>query len=353
MPIFDGVTQESIKQEILDAYEGTLDTREGSFVDLLISPLAWELYKAYMDLQAVPSMIYPDETSGLYLDADGARLGIYRRAGTQAEATVTLNGTDGLTVPAGTAFLTEDGREYRLAEDVTLTGGTARGTLRALEEGAAYNTPAGTILRLSSALPGLTGFQAGEAAGGTDVESNQSLYDRINYYRQHPSSSGNVSDYYTWALSVEGVGSAYVIPLRDGPGTVAVLLSGPDGGTVDEGVVSAVKAYIETQRPVGATVSVESCTEQEIAVSAQIKKSADADLEAIKSALTEALSDYLTSVGISGGTLSYNRAAYILLSIPGVEDFAELTLDGGTEPVPLAPGVSAKLGEVTVTEAAS
>lgn len=353
MPIFDGVTPESIKRDFFDNYQGSLDTREGSFLDLLISPVAWVLYKAYMDLNSVPSMLFPDETADLYLDADGARYGIYRRSGTTAEAPVTLHGTDGYTVPAGTSFLTADGREFRLVEAVTLTGGQGQGTLRALSEGVEYNVRAGAITRLYSTVPGLASFEAGEASGGTDTESNRSLYDRINYYRQHPSSSGNAADYNRWATSVEGVGSVYVVPRRDGPGTVAVILSGPDGGKVDERVVAAVKAYIETQRPVGATVVVETCKELTITVSAQIVTAEGADLESVKAAFTAALTEYLSGVGIFGGSLRYNRAAYLLLSIDGVADFTALTVNGGKASVQLPAGTAAQLGDVQITEAAS
>lgn len=350
MSLFDDVTPESIKEDFFANYEGHLDTREGSFLDLLISPFSWVLYKGYMDLKSVLSILFPDETSGHYLDADGVKYGIVRRAGTAATAAITFTGTDGLTIPAGTSFLTEDGRVYLLMETVILADGAGQGLLQALETGVEYNASANTISRMYSALPGLSSFSVGEASGGTDPESSLSLYNRINYYRQNPSSSGNSADYYNWATSVEGVGTAYVIPKQFGPGTVGVIISGPDGGSVDSRVVTAVKDYIETQRPVGATVSVASCTEQQVNVSVRITHEENTDLQEIKSAFTDALAEYLTGVGIFGGTLSYNRVAYLLLSISGVIDFSELTVNGGTAAVTLAPGVAAVVGAVDIRE---
>lgn len=347
---FEEVTQESLKADFIEAYQGSLDTRDGSFLDLMISPLIWELYKGYAAMGNLYAIVFPDETSGICLDWAGALLGIARRAGTQAEAPVTFAGTDGLTVPAGTAFLTEDGREYRLTEDVILADGAGAGTLRALEAGAEYNAAAGAILRMYSALPGLTSFEAGEAVGGTDPESDRSLYNRLNYRRQHPSSSGNDADYYNWATSVEGVGDAYIISKMNGPGTVGVILSAPDGGAVEPEVVTAVADYIETQRPTTAAVTVKSATEKEIDVTAQITHEAGTDLETIKAAFTAELREYLTSLGIGGGTLSYNRVAYLLLNVSGVSDFTTLTVNGGTAAVKLDPGVAAMTGTVDLSE---
>ena len=347
---FEDVTQESLKADFIEHYQGSLDTRDGSFLDLMISPIIWELYKGYAALGTLLQIVFPDETSGIYIDWACAPLGITRRAGTRAEAAVTFAGADGLTVPAGTAFLTEDGREYRLMEDVPLAGGSGSGTLQAMETGAEYNAPAGAITRMYSALQGLASFAAGAAVGGTDPESDRSLYNRLNFRRQHPSSSGNDADYYNWATSVEGVGDAYVVPLMNGPGTVGIIIASPDGGAVDPGIVDATAAYIETQRPTTAAITVKSATEQQINVTAQITLEAGADLETVKATFVAELAEYLAGIGIGSGTLSYNRVAYLLLNVPGVTDFASLTVNGGTAAVTLDPGVAAMTGTVELSE---
>ena len=48
-------------------------------------------------------------------------------------------------------------------------------------------------------------------------------------------------------------------------------------------------------------------------------------------------------------TLLYNRVLALLLNVEGVEDFASLTVNGGTADVTIQAGEIPVLGEVTVT----
>lgn len=353
MSFYEDQTPESVKAEIWANYHGNLDTRVGSFLDLIVSPVAYEIYKLRMDREALMSIIFPDETSGTYIDMDGQRDNITRKPGTYAEADITFTGKSGTVIPAETAFLTAGGREYRLLEPVTLSEGSGHGTIRAMDVGAEYNAGAGEIDQIYVAIPGLDSFSAGAAEGGADPESNAELLARIREHRRHPASSGNRYDYYNWAMSVSGVGAASVKGLWAGPGTVKVLLAAPSGGKVDEDVVRAVKEYIEEQRPIGPEVTVVSVSEREIPVTARIRLNGKADIKAVTAEFSSAYAAYLAGVGLDGGVVSYNKVAYLLLNMTGVEDFTELSVDGGMEPVTIGPDVGAVAGEIDITEAQS
>ena len=226
--MFEDITPESIKAAILAEAGESLETREGSFLDSMAGPAALEIWKVYQAMNAVVSIAFVDESSGGYLDLEGAKYGITRKPGTRARCAMTLTGTAGATVPAGTVFVTPGGLEFALTEAVVLTGSGDAGTAEAAEVGGAYNVEAGELSQMAATLPGLSSWTNGPAAGGTDPESDGALYERIHAYLSRPATSGNAYHYEQWALEVAGVGAARVFPLWNGAGTVKVVLV--DGG---------------------------------------------------------------------------------------------------------------------------
>ncbi len=63
---------------------------------------------------------------------------------------------------------------------------------------------------------------------GTNEESNEALRERFLIKVRKPSTSGNVYDYYNWAMACKGVGAAKIFPLAYGPGTVKVVVADED-----------------------------------------------------------------------------------------------------------------------------
>lgn len=57
-------------------------------------------------------------------------------------------------------------------------------------------------------------------------------------------------------MEVAGVGSAKVVELPGGPGTVGVTLVDSNDRAPSEEIVEAVTAHIEEERPIGAAVTV-------------------------------------------------------------------------------------------------
>lgn len=268
--MFEEITPESIKAEILSGITA-VDTREGSYINNLISPAALQIWKVYQSMNALLPIAYIDKTSGEYIDKRCAEIGITRKPGTKARAELTLTGTDGTVIPAGTVFLTLDGLEYITTAEVTITEGTATVTVIAAEVGEAYNVPAESIVNQYNSISGLTAvINTSAATGGTDPESDESLVTRYYNYLQKPATSGNVYHYEQWALEVNGVGAVKVTPLVNGPGTVGVMIVGPKKQPVSEEVVAACAAHIEEERPIGPLVTVESAEGLSVNVSVTV-----------------------------------------------------------------------------------
>jgi len=347
--MYEHITSESIQSAIL-AQVSAFDIQEGSFARTLIAPAAYEMWKVYTALEGVPSMLFPDENSGVYIDKKCADYGLSRKPGTAASAAVEFSGPAGLVVPAGKVFLTAVGLRYLLAEAVTLDKtGSGVGTLTAESVGSAYNTDTSEIAVQQVNLPGLD-FTAGAASGGVDEESDASLCQRLYEHLRRPATSGNVNEYLAWAKSVPGVGEARVFPLWDGPGTVKVVVCSEDKKPVDSTVTSACAAYIESVRPIGAAVTVASAAAKAVTVSAAVQMDNSTTIGAVKEAFQAALEDYLQSIAFKKSVVVYARLGFLLLDIDGVQGYQNLTLNGSPGNLALADDEVPVLSEVTLSE---
>lgn len=349
MPLFEGQTPEVIRDRILSNMGTELQTREGSYAYNLASPIAFEIWRVLMTLDELVYAFYVTEDSGPWLDKHADLVAIVRRKGTKAAAAIQFAGRDGVTVPAGTQFYTAAGQEFQLVYDVTLADGGGTGYLQAAAVGNDYNVDAGEITQLLRNISGLEGWTHENAVGGTDPESDASLFERIDFRRKKPATSGNENHYVEWARACDGVGAAKVQRLWDGPGTVRVIILGDDGRPVDGAVVERCAAYIETQRPVGAEVTVVSAAGTPIKVSAAVVLDGTATLKAVRAEFVSKLDTYLLSLGFEQAAVYYTRIGALLSSVEGVTDYRDLLVNGGTDNVPL-DGISVPVpGEVSLT----
>lgn len=348
MRLFEGLTPEIVLERILNRMDpARLQTREGTYVYDQAAPIAREIWRLYMTLDELIDAFYINAFSGPYIDAHGALFNVVRREGTKAACEITMAGTAGAVIPAGTAFYTEDGLEYGLASDVTLRDGTGGGLLRATSVGQKYNVGAGSVVQILRNVRGLDSFECGEATGGTDPEDDESLFQRVDERRKRPATSGNVQHYREWALSVDGVGAVRVTPLWMGNGTVKVLIAGYDRLPVDDTVVARCAAYIETKRPIGAKVTVASARAELVRVSARLVALPSVSRAAVQERLRELVEEYLAETAFEEFTVYANRIGALLMSIDGVVDYQDLLVNGqegnlelGSDSVPVLEEVA-------------
>lgn len=364
--MFEDRTQENIKAEMLaDISPATgLSSMAGSFADSTVGAAARQVSEFYKALPAVVSMLFVDETSGRYLDLVGETyFNITRRPGAKASCAVTLTGSAGVVIPAGTLFLTATGLQFALEETVTIPAeGTTQGALEATEEGSAYNVGAGAIVSMYVNITGLTSFQNEEASGGIDPEGDQALYQRIKERRQRPVNGANGWQYRAWALSVPGVGEAKVVELADGPGTVGVTLVDSTMAPASQEIVAACRTMMDSQRPVGATVEVSAPTALKVEVDAGVVISPATTASQVKASFQAALTTYLAGlIRDKYGTIYYdpdddlpygvlyNRILALLLTVDGVVNATTLTVNGGTSDLMVQPDQVPVVGTVEVT----
>lgn len=358
---FDSCTPESLKaaakEKILEDLQTAsleIDTREGSYTDALLSEAAYMVYNAIMTAPDLMAAAVPTADGGSHLDRFADIFGILRSPGTRAGVTVTFTGTDNTIIPEGTWVVTDSGERYRTLTAATITGGTASAEAEAEQVGSAYNVDAGAISRLQNTIAGVTAVtNQAAAAGGSDAESDRSLYERIHTLLSEPVASGNINNYKQWARECSGVGYVAVLPLWNGNGTVKVILAGEDKLPVGEPICTAVAAHIEEERPIGANVTVVSVAALTMTVAANVTLDETTDEDTVEADMEAALGQLFDSLAVGAGeTIRYNRVLALLLSLPGVVDCAAMTLNGGTNNVVLTNEQVPQLGTVTITEGA-
>lgn len=350
---FDSLTPEGI-QDMLRAFiedDLGLYAGEGGLLNIILAPGAYVFWEALQALRAQVSISFVDETSGAYIDKAAAAYGITRKPGTPASVDVTFTGTANAVVPAGTMCVTADGLGFLTDEELTL-GEDGNSTVPATSDdvGAVYNVPAQAIVTTQESVAGVSGVtNDAAAAGGTDPETDAALFARLDAYRKTPPTSGNDRHYHQWALEVNGIGAASVIRCWDGPGTVKVIVADMELRPVEEDKVAEVAAYIETQRPVTAEVTVESAEGVGVQVAVTVETDGTVSKSNTEQAFTDRLAEYLGTLAFqTGAEVVYNRVLAIVMGLDGVTDCSGLTVNGGTANVPLDADEVPLLGTVTV-----
>ena len=76
--MFKDQTYEVIRQRMLDNMDLDIDKREGSFSSNMISPIAEELTKSYIDMGDILSLVFIEDNFDTYLEKRVSEFGVYR-----------------------------------------------------------------------------------------------------------------------------------------------------------------------------------------------------------------------------------------------------------------------------------
>lgn len=320
-----------------------LDTSQGSHTWNFTRPTALAVSEmCEFILPRVIQLIFPEWSYGDYLDAHAKTRGMTRRAATYASGELTITGAANTSIPAGSIFSTvslneeDPSVDYETLEAATIPAeGSVTVDVQCTQSGTIGNTTADTVILVSSNIRGITSVtNPEEITGGTEIESDASLILRIEEYdkTQGDSFTGNVSDYKRWAMSVDGVGSATIIPANDDTGLVTIMLVDSNGDPATEQLCTAVYNYIMAPgnpdarlAPINAYLQVEAPTAVDLCVKATIELEDDATIGSVKSAFITGLTAYLPEAS-GDEEIKYTRIAAILSATQGVNDFKNLQI---------------------------
>lgn len=330
----------------------TLDENkmEGTFGQDIINAVGYEM-AVQKDTQIDPMIdrAFVSTATGEDLDLAGADNGLPRKAATYSQVLVRVSGLEDQVVSSSVKISYSDVVFTAIEAKTIPAAGYVDVIFKCNTAGTVGNVAEGTVFSFDGNYYGLTSAVAvSKGVGGADREDDESYRERILYKIQNEASSGNEAHYKLWAESVDGVASAKIVPLWNGNGTVKVLISTPDKSTPTQTLIDEVAAYIETQKPIGATVTVDSIEYVNINVVATVTLSDIGSISNVTEEFNAALAQYLSTYGLT--TVSYLRIADLLLQCTGVLDVQSYTLNGGVQSITLTSTQMPRVGVTTISE---
>ena len=344
--MFSNQTYEVIKQRILDNVNVDIDKREGSFTSNMISPLAEELAKAYINMSDILSLGFIEDTFDTFLDKRVSEFGVYRKQGTKAIGEIKVEGKEGATIENGTLVKAND-LYFTVLNDIELPTDNII-YVEANEVGYKYNLLANTEFELVEKNDKITKLvNETNFSKGVDVESDEDLRKRFVKVVNNPSTSGNKAHYEEWALEVDGVGRAIVYPLWDGNGTVKVMVIGNDNKPVAEDIINNCKLHIEENMPIGCQLTVTTPSLLNITIKANIELKEGYDIEDIKLDFESRLNEHLKGIT---NELTYSKVYGLLVNHSGVEDVTSFTINDSNVNISISEDKIINISEVKLSE---
>ena len=372
--MFEDRTYENIRDEMLAEFPSDIDIREGSIAYDSVSAVAAKAAMLYVDIANCYELTDLEKSTGEYLDRFASEHGLTRINATSAKYEFIYEGEKDF-LEINSEFYDESGDNYfSLQNDIE-----GRFILVSQEPGTEQNT----ILYGTPAIPvsnieGLVSSSFGQLiTPAIDEETDDALRSRIREKISGPAENGNRAQYKSWCESIEGVGRAFIYPLKYGPNTVEAILISPEGLPVASSIVDNVQEYIDPMNPVfnitydGKTVKLGSgygdgvanigahfvafsAEKYSILISCAIELNSGYTIEQAKTSIKETVTDYLRGLALEtddSKTVRYTRIGSLIEQLDAVFDYYDLQINGGVENIDIPDDAVAVLSEVAVNVA--
>lgn len=171
---------------------------------------------------------------------------------------------------------------------------------------------------------------------GAEMESDDSVRQRIHDFNRKQILNGNKSSYVEWAKQVSGVGDAKCISIWNGPGTVKVVIIDINKEPASKELISAVQEYLDPNStgigdgvaPPGAKVTVTTADKFEINISAKLILKSGYTLGQVVAMLKDSISKYLKTLVYKDDTIRYTYIENAIYNAEGVLDYYNCLLNG-------------------------
>ncbi len=341
---------EEIHNEMLSELPENIDKSQGQHAYNLTRPTA--IVASELCQQTIPNavrLIFPMWAYGEWLDYHAGVRGISRRPATASSGKLMLTAAPGTEIPAGSEFSTAsiDGQPavtFRTTEHRRVDSGTVEAPVLCTQTGTTGNVIAHTVVFKLCKIGGIKAVDNPEPiTGGTEIESDDSLRERILELDRAKSISyvGSVADYKRWSKEVAGVGEVTVISAQDDSGLVTVVITDSNGDPANESLCKAVYDHIMSPdepelrlTAPNARLLVSPPETLVLNISAVVEISSSSSLESVNSSFIKAAQAYLATAR-ADREIRYTQIGRILAEIEGVYDYDGLTINGGSENIPI------------------
>lgn len=351
----DDRNKDEIVNDMLSDIANIHDKTVGSFIYEAISPAGSEFVKTNRSITNVKSKFDIRNLSGDELATRiYERTGLTRKPATKATGQVAVSGNG--TINIADLFETANGIQFRATETKTITtSGTIN--VEAVIAGTTGNVPTNQITLFPVTISGFTTVNNDSPTiDGFEAETDADLLKRYFERIQAPSTSGNKAQYKSWAKSITGIGDAKVFSLWNGANTVKVVIIDSNKQPSSAQLVIDVQDYIDPHingdgegvAPIGAITTVASATGLIINVNVTVILSSGYTPPQADANITASITQYLKDIAFVENIVSYAKVGAAILDSVGVEDYANLTINGVTSNITIGNEQVAIIGDVTV-----
>lgn len=299
--------------------------------------LVWDKLKYLANLDDLRNMDF--ESFKLYVFQ---RRGISWKDATKSSGPLQIvNGTG--TITNGDEFETASGTRFVATETKIVNSGDFV-NIECTESGLVGNVPMNTIVVIPTTIQGIIEVTNPEAfTNGFVAETQEELYERYIEDLQNPITSGNIYHYKKWALEVAGVKKADVKPLWAGDNTVKVIIIDQNSQPASAELVEQVQEYIDPnsegkglgEAPIGAYCTVASASVLNLTIDVMLKIKTGENYEERKAAAKASIDKYLADIAFTDpdapDVVSYAQIGFAILATDGIEDYADLLVNSGTD----------------------
>lgn len=166
-----------------------------------------------------------------------------RKSATPAQGTISIESTAPISLAKGTAFRYE-GLEFVTRKSQEVSGIKNIPIEASIPGNTGVILPGNQLIAVQT-IPNLksTAIVTQEISGGTNIETDESLRERIINKVRNPPQGGCPQDYINWATEISGISRAWVAPKVNGLGTVGLAFVDDQNGGLP--TPSARKKLIE------------------------------------------------------------------------------------------------------------
>lgn len=366
---FSDKTYNNLIAEQLEKIPDTYDKREGSFFYTSIAPCAYALEDVYLTLNRLQRSAFVQTAGGDSLDLLAVIGGVSRGVASPA---VRLGVFD-VSVPIGARFSTVNGSNSINFIVTETTSNPLEYKLTAETSGTIGNNYTGLLLPIT-VIEGLNSAKITDIIKpGEDTEDDEALRARLIDALKEKPFSGNVADYKSKILNIDGVGAVQIFPTWAGGGSVKCSILGADFRKASAELVDTVQETIDPVKssgngyglaPIGAKVTITTTEETKINVSAKLVLQVGTTLEQVRPIVSAEIEKYLLKLRkdwgniIQQGENMYSTVIYIsrvtatILFSAGVVNVSDVTLNGDTKDIILEENATTQqipiLGQVVL-----
>lgn len=357
--MYEDQTFDAILQRMLSRVPNNLDKREGSLIWNALAPAAAELAQMYIELGINTNLYFADTATGEELSRRTAEFGVNRQPATKAIRQGEFFGSNDtpMDIPIQSRFSIEN-VNYVAIEKIS----TGVYRMECEQAGTIGNTLFGTLLPIQN-INGLVRAELTDViVPGEDEETDEALRQRYYETVNEPAFGGNVADYKRKINSIDGVGDTKVFPVWNGGGTVKCTIIASDWSAPSQTLIDQVQTEIDPTvnsgkglglAPIGHEVTITGVNELTINVVTTLTLEDGVTPGQVQSLVEDAIRQYLLSLSQSWADEDQLivRVAQIdsaILSVSGVIDVEDTTLNGNPENITLDEEEIPVLGSVTI-----